>query len=341
MNNSLPVKPAAVAAALALLLLAACARPSGPATTAINGRTMGTTYHIKVWASTDQNRLQAAVEKTLARINGRMSTFDPGSEVSRFNRSQQTDWFTVSPETMTVLRAAMAVGRASHGAFDITVAPLVNLWGFGTTGRRETSPPAAEIAARKKMVGLDMISLDPGQPRLKKKAPGVTIDLSAIAKGYAVDAVAGQLDDMGFSSYLVEIGGEVRTRGRKADGRPWTVAIEQPDPGRRAIALAIGLTDRALATSGTYRNFFVNNQRRYSHTIDPRTGAPVTHRLVSVSVAAPSCMVADAWATALMVLGPEQGRAAADRRGLAALFFIHTDNGIQQERSQAWNFSSP
>jgi len=328
---------------LLLAFLAACASPPEPLT--ITGATMGTTYTVKIRA-VDGGRvpnprdLRRAISAELHRLSALMSTYDTNSEVSRFNRFPQTSWFSVSADTMKVLRAAQRISRQTDGAFDITVAPLVNLWGFGPGGGKNHEPRASIIEQTKRHTGYTRLVLDPDGLRIRKTIPRLAIDLSAIAKGYAVDALAAMLEQRGCESFLVEIGGEVKTRGTREDGAPWRVALEKPETGSRSIAFVLPLTDRAVATSGTYRNFFEENGKRYSHTIDPRTGRPVTHRLVAVSVTHDSCMVADGWATALMVLGPREGVQRANAAGVAALFTIANNTGFRRETSLSWNFSS-
>ncbi len=320
---------------LAALLLTACAGGALP-TTVIEGPTMGTRYSVKLVEApdaTDEVALQADIDAVLADIVALMSTWEPDSELSRFNRSSVDEWFAISPDTHTVVAAALEVAEQSGGTFDATAGPLINLWGFGPADTREL-PGAEAIAAARALLG--RIELRAQPPAMRRTAEGVYVDLSAIAKGYAVDRIAELLEQRGTANYLVEIGGELRARGSNARGRPWAVAVERPLPGGRMVQRVLPLTDRSVATSGDYRNFYERDGKRYSHTIDPRTGRPVEHTLASVSVVHPSAMMADAFATALMVLGPDEGFAWAGRNGLAALFIVRDGTGFVERTTAAF-----
>lgn len=325
---------------LCVFFLVGCGTPPEPKLSAtITGATMGTSYLIKIThlpAETSQEHLQAVIDSELEKINDQMSTYRPMSEISLFNRHSGQDWFAVSPETAQVVHKALFVNEETQGAFDITVGPLVNLWGFGPEQRERIIPSAAEINAVRAKTGRRHLEVRLSPPALRKLHRDAQIDLSAIAKGFGVDKVAELLDGYGIDSYLVEIGGEVRARGAKTDGSAWLVGIEMPSPERRIIQEVISLRDNSLATSGDYRNFFEHNGKRYSHTIDPRTGRPVEHGLASVTVVADTCMQADAWATALMVLGPEKGYDFAEKRGLAALFIVHAHAGMTSKTTPAF-----
>ena len=274
------------------------------------------------------------MRRVLERIEGRMSHYRPASELSRFNRARTTEPQPLSAETIGVVVEALAVGRASGGAFDVTVGPLVGAWGFGPPGRAPTAPDAASLAALRARVGAELLEVDRVAATLRKRHPDVTVDLSAIAKGYAVDAVASLLAARGFRDYLVEIGGELRAGGReRVQGEPWRVAIERPSPGAGdGRSASCPLTDAAVATAGDYRNFYDLDGARVSHTVDPRTGRPVTHRLRSVSVIADRCSLADARSTALNVLGPDEGYALSVAQGWAALFVTDDGSGRLVER---------
>lgn len=224
------------------------------------------------------------------------------------------------------MTAAQAVGSQSEGAYDVTVAPLVERWGFGADGPVDAPPGADEIAALKDRVGQQLLAVDGEHGQVMKRAD-VSVDLSSIAKGYGVDVVADWLLAQGFRDFLVEVGGEIRVAGNSHRGDAWRVAIEQPEPVGRGVAAALTPGDAAVATSGDYRNFFEIDGRRYSHSIDPRTGYPVVHDLVSVTVVHPSAMLADAWATALIVLGAEAAERVARQRELAVYFIRRTDDG--------------
>jgi thiamine biosynthesis lipoprotein len=300
----------------------------------ISGRTMGTWYHVKVVrlpTGTSAAGLGAEIDQRLDSINQEMSTYLDDSRLSRFNRSPTHQWCDVSPDTARVVAAAQDVSRRTEGAFDVTVGPLVNLWNFGPNRQPERLPAQEEIRRTLARVGYEQLDVRPSPPALRKSRPDVYVDLSAIAKGFAVDAIAELLDAHAIEAYMVEIGGEVRAKGRKADGTAWRIGIERPVSGERTIQHVVELDDASLATSGDYRNFFEWEGRRYSHTIDPRTGRPVEHALASVSVMAGDCMTADAWATALMVLGADQALQAAQIHGLDVLLISRQAEGFHEQ----------
>jgi len=294
------------------------------------GSTMGTTYHIKAVVDLDaeaRDKLQTKIDAALANIVALMSSYEPDSEVTRFNKRPSLETFPISPETVEVLSIAQTVGEQSKGAFDLTVASLVDAWGFGTEPS-STVPDPAVIDALRERVGLDMLVLDETERTLQKRNPDAAIDVSAVAKGYAVDRVADVLERAGIDRYMVEVGGELRARGTNHNGVPWRIAIELPVVGVRDVHDVIGLRNLAMATSGDYRNFFETDSGiRYSHAIDPRTGAPVTHNLASATVLHESCAWADAYATAILVLGPEAGLALANEHELAALLISREPDG--------------
>lgn len=303
--------------ALAALLLGGCQRQS--LSVELSGATMGTTWHVTyqpVAGGTEPAAIQAELETLLAAVNDSMSTWQPDSEISRFNRSSPGEWFPVSAPFAEVVAAALAIGELSGGAYDVTVGPLVELWGFGPAQPRIDLPSDAAIDERREQIGQQFLELDTDRGRLRRLRE-VELDLSSIAKGYAVDVLAQALAAQQIADFLVEVGGEMRLAGLSARGDAWRVAVERPQPGARSVALGIALTDAAVATSGDYRNYFEVDGRRYSHSIDPRSGRPVQHDLVSVTVIAADCMHADAWATALTVLGTEDALALAEAQGLA------------------------
>lgn len=313
---------------------------------ALTGSTMGTGYRIllagNILPEADKTDLVTRISKRLQHLDRDLfSTYAPDSQVSRFNTHALGEPMTVSGELITVMQAAMQVHTASEGAFDVTIKPLVDLWGFGTAGRAGTVPDAAAILAAREAMGMNRLQIDAGNSTLTRLAP-VSVDLSAIAKGYAVDAIAGLLDGQGIEAYLVEIGGEVRVAGSHPEGRPWQLGIETPQDSAptlyRTINTPLSGADKplALAGSGSYRNYFVYEGTRYSHTINPVTGRPVEHRLESVTVMAGSAMLADAWATALSVLGPEAGMKLANELQLAAYFIVDEDGGFTARHSSAF-----
>ncbi len=322
-------------AGIVLLLGTACS----PKTTqyVFSGNALGTSYAVKVVAGkvsgAQRERIRKTIEEHLGDVNSKMSTYLESSELSRFNHSDSGTAFRLSPETLRVFLAARQIGEQTGGAFDITVGPLVDAWGFGPSGRGSRIPSPAEVKQLEKLTGWDKIVIDKEASTIWKTAPGVRCDLSGIAKGYAVDEVSDAISDLGFTNYMVEVGGEVRTSGRNQSGKPWQIAIEKPVAGVRAIERVIPLADLAMATSGDYRNFYEAHGVRLPHIIDPRTGRPVRHRLASVSVVTAQCMKADGYATALMVLGEEEGFDLASKLDLAVLFLTREGGGRYAERA--------
>jgi thiamine biosynthesis lipoprotein len=233
-----------------------------------------------------------------------------------------------------VVKAALRISRLTQGAFDVTIGPVVNLWGFGPQTAEEALPSDKAVKDALAKVGYERVHVRDTPPALRKERSDINIDLSAIAKGYGVDKIAQYLEAQGIGHYLVEIGGELRGKGLNPNGVPWRIAIEKPDPGQRVIERIIQISDRGVATSGDYRNFFEIAGQRYSHTMDPRTGRPVRHDLASVTVVSDTCMEADALATALLVMGPEQGFRFAQSQGIEAFFIVIGSEGFT-ERSTA------
>lgn len=291
---------------------------------------MGTTYSLQIprLSDTDQHKLiSGEVEILLQEVNAAMSTYQSDSAISTFNLSESVSWTPVPDSFATVTEYALLVARQSKGAFDPTVGPLVKLWGFGP--ENATIPPdETELQQLLRQTGFQQLQVRPEPPSLRKLKPHAQLDLSAIAKGYAVDKIAELIETYGFASYLVEIGGELRARGNNRDGKPWAIGIEQPDSEGIVVKRALYLTEGGVATSGDYRNFIEADGVRYSHIIDPRTGYPVEHHLAAVTVVADTAMQADAWATALMVLGVEKGLQTAEQLQLAAYLIHRTDEGL-------------
>lgn len=300
------------------------------------GATMGTTFDVQIVSDkggVDTDVLKDEIQATLNTIESSMSTYLPDSELSRFNALTTSDWFAVSAEFCAVIEDAKALSRLSAGAFDVTIGPLVNLWGFGPDGSISAPPVAERIAELMRAVGNDKLHVDCSRPAVRKDDDRLQVDLSAYAKGYGVDQVAGVLDSHGIANYLVEIGGEVRARGSNGRGVSWSIGIEAPQRGSRSVARIVRLHDAAMATSGDYRTYFESAGSFYSHTIDPRTGYPVSHNAAAVTVVADTTAFADGMATALLVLGPDEGLKLAEQQDIAALFQLRLDNAIDERMS--------
>lgn len=326
-----------IAFGLALNLLGGCTTDKADIGE-LSGRTMGTTFSVQLTPNptpNEQQKLEVAIKQRLDEINAVMSTYLPGSAITRFNNSESTAWQSQPAELVTLVAQARAISEATGGRYDVTVGPLVELWGFGASGRRDAPPDATAISSAAARVGYQGLDSRTEPPALRKAWPELEVDLSSIAKGWAVDEIARLLDRHGFHDYLVEIGGELVAKGHKAAGKPWRVAVERPVARYRTVQRVIPISGLAMASSGDYRNFFDADGERYSHTIDPLTGNSVRHRLAAVSVFAGTCTEADAWATALMSMGDEQGPALAESLGLKALFLIRQDGDIQERVSSA------
>ncbi|MGR9116904.1 MAG: FAD:protein FMN transferase [Gammaproteobacteria bacterium] len=306
----------------------------------VNDRTMGTSYSVKVTALPTElpvEELRKEIKTSLERINAKMSTYQQDSELSMFNASRSIEWQSVSDALFKVISSARNISELSHGAFDITVGPLVNLWGFGPDPMTFTAPAKELIEQKKAQTGYKLLEQRLEPLAIKKSIPDLYLDLSSIAKGYAVDQIGELLEAHGIKDYLVEIGGEIRLRGNNLNGSPWRIAIEKPTPEQRMIQKIVPITDVAMATSGDYRNFFEVDGVRFSHTIDPRTGRPITHKLASVTVLRETTMEADALATAFMVLGPQEALELAERNNIAALFIIKTERGFDEKSTSAFS----
>jgi thiamine biosynthesis lipoprotein len=302
-----------------------------------SGPTMGTSYNIKlVLPSSRANELadlSLDVETVLAQVNEKMSTYQSTSELSLYNASTSGDWFAVSDALFNVISAAQNLSVASQGAFDITVGPLVNLWGFGPSHHLDKIPSESELAEAFARTGYEKLLLDNKKKALKKDS-NLYLDLSSIAKGYGVDKVLELLASHNVKSALVEVGGEIRAMGVKPNGKPWRIAIESPLSNTRAIQKVINIRDMALATSGDYRNYFEKEGVRYSHTINPKTGKPITHKLASVTVLHKNCMMADGLATMFMVMGPESALKYASENNLAIFMLVKSESGFIELSSQ-------
>ncbi len=311
------------------------ARPIGGAVLALDGQTMGTTWSVKLVAPPTANAqaLGAMAQRELDAVVAQMSPWEPLSDLSRYNRAAVGSWTSLPPAFAQVLACALETAEATDGAFDPTLGALIDLWGFGPRPFSGAPPELGEVAQARDNAGWRRLVLD-GDALFQPG--GLRLDLNGIAKGFAVDQVAAALDRAGARSYLVEVGGELRGTGAKPDGSPWWVELERPptanDDGPRTLVALHGLS---VATSGDYRRFFEHDGRRYAHTLDPATAAPVTHATVSVTVLHPECMRADAYATALTVMAPAPALAFATAHGLAALVLAQGPAGLEERLSPA------
>jgi len=286
-----------------------------------NGETMGTYYNI-IYLHPDGIDYKSSVDSLLLIWNKSLSTYIPDSEISKFNKGNSFRF--ESPYFYPVLVKSREVFQATNGAFDPTVMPLVNAWGFGPEDNE--MPDSAQVAELKKLVDFNKIIFD--SVEVKKEIPGMSIDFSAIAKGYGVDEVGKLLEQKGIENFLVDIGGEITCKGLNDRGTPWTTGIEDPNVEllERKIKAIIEVTDKSIATSGNYRNFYVKDGKKYAHTIDPHTGYPVEHSMLSTTVIANDCMTADAYATAFMVLGIDSAKAVINLHPEMDAYFIFSDN---------------
>lgn len=306
---------------------------TGPSHEAVHlsGQTMGTSYNIvAIGVDLDRNELTQAVEEKLLAINAKLSNWDPNSDPSRLSASDQTGPTAISEEFAVVMAAAGEVHELSAHRFDVTLGPLIELWGFGTRQAGDQVPSDGAIADALEHVGQSrLLRLDQVGLTISKHHASVGVNLGAIAKGYGVDEVAAALRQSGVEHYMVEIGGDLVARGHNSQGQSWRIGIEQPDPGANGVQLVVPVTDSGLATSGDYRNFFEVAGVRYSHILDPTTGRPVVHRTTSVTVVAQNAMLADAWATAMLVLGEEAGLSLANQLDLAVFFITKGASGSE------------
>ncbi len=305
------------------LSLGACDQ-SSTHTIELQGATMGTTYSVVVSDAPhglDEATLRSAVEERLAAVSDKMSNWDPTSEVSRLNGSDAQTPIPLSPELYTVLEAAQQVHRDSNGYFDVTLGPLIELWGFGAPERTSEPPAPSALEEARLRTGQDrVLALSASPPALRKLHPDANVYLAALAKGYGVDQVASELRAQGLGDFLVEIGGDLFAAGVNPRGMPWRIGVEKPDARSRTVQRVVPVSGRGMATSGDYRNYFEQDGVRYSHIIDPQTGRPIAHSTASVTVLAGNAMLADAWATALLAMGHERGLPLARSLGLAVLF---------------------
>ncbi len=319
----------------ALILLAGCGDQREQVY--LNGPTMGTSYNIK-YISKDglpkSEDVHAEIDKRLELVNDQMSTYRKDSELSRFNQSKELTPFTVSKDTATVIKEAIRLNKVTLGALDVTVGPLVNLWGFGPEARPEVVPTDEELNARRKIVGIQ--HLEATETTVTKDIPELYVDLSTIAKGWGVDVVANYLEELGITDYMVEVGGEMRVKGKNKENVAWRIAIEKPSVDERAIQEIIEPGHHAVATSGDYRIYFEKEGIRYSHIINPITGYPISNKVVSVTVLDKSSMTADGLATGLMLLGEEQGIEVANKHNIPVFMIVKTKDGFKEIASEAF-----
>lgn len=289
----------------------------------LNGETMGTRYTALFYAGTgiDTKEVGQQLARAVARVDQQMSTWKPDSDLNRLNAAPEQVWVSVPKELATVLSAALRVSQQSDGAFDIAVGDLVNAWGFGPGEQTVTAHSIDATTPRARLLASDALEVEPHHYQVRKRAP-LNLDLSGIAKGFGVDELARCLEGLGITRYLVGIDGEMRARGAKPDGQCWVVALEKPNRGVREVMGVMELSDASIATSGDYRHWVDVAGQSYAHTMNPATGTPLCNSLAAVSVVAASCMLADAWATALMVLGETEGLRLAQERGMDALFVL-------------------
>jgi thiamine biosynthesis lipoprotein len=336
--------------AVAALALAAC-DPGGPAVPAgereraaageiaFSGPTMGTTWSVKLVprepdpALAARQAIDRAIRDRLVQLEGLMSTWDPDSELSRFNRWRRTDPFPVSIDTFAVFRWAVDLAEQTSGALDVTVLPLVRAWGFGGPPGEAPPPDEATIGRLAAATGARHLELDPEGRWIRKRRPDVECDVSALEPGYVADRLADLLAERGLANFLIDVGGELVARGRNGRGVPWQVGLERAEATRQRVGRIVTLDNLAVATSGDYRNYREVNGKRITHIIDPRTARPIDHALAAVTVVDALGVRADALATALMVLGPEDGMRFARARDLAALFVVRTAGGGFEERA--------
>lgn len=342
MNNRKRYPPALLFMPLLSLILSGCQHQTSDEVE-IAGNAQGTTFHIKYVQPAhpiSREELSRKIEDRFAELDKKLSNYRDDSEISIINHQNSQEWITVSQEIMDQLVIAQHVFKLSGGCYDVTVKPLFDLWGFS---RHEGRIPAPEeINETLKTIGGQHLLLDPPHHRIRKLLPQLRIDLSSIAQGYSVAQMANLLENAGITNYLAEIGGEMKVRGHKASGQPWRVAIEKPLPNTQEVSEILTVTQAsgtAIMTSGTYRNYFEANGRTYSHILDPSTGYPVNHHLLSTTVLHPDPTWADAWSTALLCLGEKRGFRIAEQENLKAVFIFGDQGELKEHYSTAFTES--
>jgi thiamine biosynthesis lipoprotein len=314
--------------------LSACG--NGDSMESFGGPTMGSTYSIKYLRHAGlpgPQEVQVEVEKILAEVNQQMSTYRSDSDIERFNDLPANRCQKMPAPVLKLIRVGEQLSEQSEGSYDLTVEPLLNLWGFGPQAREEKVPAAQALAEVRQRIGYQHLRIDRDQ--LCKDA-AVEVDFNSIAAGYAVDTIAAKLEAMGIHDYLAEATGELKAAGKKLDGSPWRIALEEPRDDQQIAERVIAVDGYGVSTSGDYRNYFEQGGQRYSHTFDARTGAPITHALASVTVIDPSALMADGLSTLLLILGPERGWDYAEKHDIGAFFVIRADTGFVTRTNQAF-----
>ncbi|MCD7064179.1 FAD:protein FMN transferase ApbE [Klebsiella quasipneumoniae subsp. quasipneumoniae] len=309
--------------------------PATPASTAtvLDGKTMGTFWRVSV-IGVDEAKVQALRAKVQAQLDADdrlLSTWKNDSALMRFNHAVDTRPWPVSEAMADIVTLSLRIGAKTHGAMDITVGPLVNLWGFGPDKQPVATPDAQAIAAAKARTGLQHLQVinQSGRQFLQKDIPDLFVDLSTVGEGYAADHLARLMEQEGISRYLVSVGGALVSRGMNGEGKPWRVAIQKPTDQENAVQAIVDINGHGISTSGSYRNYYELDGKRISHVIDPQTGQPITHKLVSVTVIAPTALEADGWDTGLMVLGPEKAQQVVREQGLAVYMIVKEGEGFK------------
>jgi len=319
-------------------LFSACGDKGRDELILITGATMGTTYSVKYLNNISESieNVKVNIEETLQTVNAQMSTYIPDSELSRFNSSSDTSWFSISNDLAFVLNSSLEICELTNGALDITVGPLVNIWGFGPENKPTAIPTEAEINSALETVSWKNIEVRLNPPAVKKKMSKIYCDLSSTAKGFGVDKVSGYLASIGVKNYLVEIGGELRAFGTKSKGEEWRIGISKPN-NNSSIQEVIKLNNTSMATSGDYWNYFEEDGIRYSHTINPKTGRPISHKLASITILAETCLLADGLATAIDVMGEIKGLEFATENSLCAYFITRENDQFVVNYTESFN----
>lgn len=322
----------------ACVLFSGCDSATTPATpasttTVLDGKTMGTFWRVSV-IGVDEAKAQALRAKVQAQLDADdrlLSTWKNDSALMRFNHATDTRPWPVSEAMADIVTLSLRIGAKTHGAMDITVGPLVNLWGFGPDKQPVATPDAQAIAAAKARTGLQHLQVinQSGRQFLQKDIPDLFVDLSTVGEGYAADHLARLMEQEGISRYLVSVGGALVSRGMNGEGKPWRVAIQKPTDRENAVQAIVDINGHGISTSGSYRNYYELDGKRISHVIDPQTGQPITHKLVSVTVIAPTALEADGWDTGLMVLGPEKAQQVVREQGLAVYMIVKEGEGFK------------